>query len=658
MKILISTVCLSVISAFAAAGTVDDIRGLYINESHVQYLPKSAFAKNLVENTAVADVVVFYQNSYFSKYGAYESHKRIEAMVALVNKSYKVHGYNYRLSVSDVIQVESVPDDIPFQDVKDDKGNIIKDGAQYLFSVASLNEGNPEYTAYQEKWKGDLVVYVRELRPEDGELRGLAGLGGELSSVLDDGDAESNLVLAHEIGHNLGMNHEEGSAIRGSEYARAWSCGGKRTIMYSASNRSNTLQHYSSPTVFNGGEACGNEATANNARVLEENFVATTQRRAGVEVLGVVSFAETAFSGNEENGVVITLQRDGDLSQAASVKIFAESDTAEWGVDFVDAYVLAEFQAGDATAEVIYPLVKDGESEGTESFSVTMKYPYKLSVGGFATAVVNIGDGTKVGTAGLFSVTGFSELNEGDSGTYVVSRVGGTGEAIVNVSAVAGSAQPGSDYVPLNEQLVFAEGEVEKPVTLVTIDDQKAETKESLSIEINSPSETAEYGVKSVSVDIIDNDDVVDADAGTFSLSASATSVSETAGSVTLTVTRNGGSKGVAVVRVYTVAGTAIAGTHFTALNRELTFADGETKKTLVLQILGNSGNTAFDVVLEGAGVEVTTGTVTITLIKNNDTSSNEKPIVEKKESGGSLSWLLMACFLLFRKNARFNGRI
>jgi len=678
MKTLISTVCLSVMAASATAGTGADIRELHANESPVQYLPKMATKSTVqsystasttaVKSADVADVVVFYQPSYFAKYGAYEAHKRIEAWVNTANESYAAHGLNYRLSVSDVIPVESVSDDVPYQDVVDGDGNIVQDGADYLFSLAALNEGSPEYAAYQEKWKGDLVVYVREQRPEDSVL-GLAGVGGEYASMVDnDIDPEQYTTFAHEVGHNIGMNHEEAKAYVGPEYARATTCGGNYTIMYSSSPAGKTLHHYSSPDLSSGGEACGNEATANNARVLEENFVATTQRRAGVEALGVVSFGETAFSGNEEDGVVITLQRDGDLSQAASVKLFAESGTAEWGVDFVDAYVTAEFEAGASSAEVTYPIVKDSESENTESFSVTMKYAYKLSVDSTDTATVNVANGAQTGTAGMFSLVGPSELNEGVSGEYVVSRVGGTGEAVVNVSAVAGSAVAGSDFVALNEQLVFAEGEVEKTVTLVTVDDQKAETTESLTIEIDSPSDTAEYDVKSVSVDIIDNDDSVDPETGTFALSSSATTVSESAGSVTLTVTRSEGTEGTAVVRVYTVAGSAVAGTDFTAIDEELTFADGETEKTLILQILDDSddeyGDTSFDVVLEGAGVEVTTGSVTITLTDNDNSNtggnngSNTGGDTDSGKSGGSTGFgfmILLGLMAIFR-NSGFNA--
>lgn len=674
MKKIISTVCLSVMAASATGGTGADIRELHANESPVQFLPKiatrgtvqsySTASTTAAKSADVADVVVFYQPSYFAKYGAYEAHKRIEAWVNTTNESYAAHGLNYRLSVSDVIPVESVADDVPYQDVVDGDGNIVQDGADYLFSLAALNEGSPEYAAYQEKWKGDLVVYVREQRPGDTVL-GLAGVGGEYASMVDnDIDPEQYTTFAHEVGHNIGMNHEEAEAYVGPEYARATTCGGNYTIMYSSSPAGRTLHHYSSPDLSSGGEVCGNEEAANNARVLEENFVATTQRRAGVEALGVVSFGDTAFSGNEEDGVVIKLQRDGDLSQAASVKLFAESGTAEWGVDFVDAYVTAEFEAGASSVEVTYQMVKDSESENTESFSVAMKYAYKLSVDSADTATVIVANGAQTGTAGMFALVGPSELNEGVSGEYVVSRVGGAGEVVVNVSAVAGSAVVSSDFVALNEQLVFAEGEVEKTVTLVTVDDQKAETTEGLTIEIDSPSDTAEYDVKSVSVDIIDNDD--SRETGTFALSSSATTVSESAGSITLMVTRSEGTEGAAVVRVYTVAGSAVAGTDFTAIDEELTFADGETGKTLILQILDDSddesGDTSFDVVLEGAGVEVTTGTVTITLTDNDNsnTGGNSGGNTDSGKSGGSTGFgfmILLGLMAIFRYSVNANKK-
>jgi hypothetical protein len=370
-----------------------------------------------------------------------------------------------------------------------------------------------------------------------------------------------------------------------------------------------------------------------------------------------VTFSGSTFSGNEENGVVLTLERDGDLSQAASVKVFAENDTAVWGEDFVDAFVLAEFAVGEATTDITFPMIDDGESEETELISVTLKYSYKLAIGDTSSATLSVADGAKTGSAGMFSLSGPSELNEGDTGTYVVTRVGGVAEVVMNITAVSDIALAGSDYIALNKQLVFAEGEVEKSATLVTVDNQKAETKEGLAIEISSPNETAEYDVKSISV-AINDDDKAGPYAGKFALSASETTVSESAGSVTLTITRREGFTGRASVRVYTVAGSAIAGVDFTAFNKELFFIDGETERSLTLQILDDSddeaGNTSFDVVLEGAGVEVTTSKVTITLTDNDDANSDDADGENGSGSTGIGFMLLLLLLIVFRFS-RFN---
>lgn len=658
MKLPLSALTLSF--CLASAGSFADIRGNYLNESLVKNLSQ---APAIDGQDVKVDVVIFYQPSYLKQFGAYEAFNRIESLIKVANDSYKAHNFNYSLAVSDVIPVVSIDDSVPYQDIKDENGNVVKDGANYLFSLAALNAGNPEFELYQNKWKGDLVVYVREMRDED-TLRGLAGIGGEFSSILDDGlETSNNTILAHEIGHNIGLNHEEAEASVGADYARAWLCGGKRTIMYSANNRSSAVLHYSSPLLSLAGDVCGNE-NADNARVLKENFLSTSLRRDGVESLGTVTFSSPEFHGNEKEGIVIKLQRTGDLSQSASVKLFAENDSAKFGTDFVDAYVVANFEAGMSTTEVVYPMVSDSESEGLESFGLTMKYPYKLSIEGNGSAKINVADNVNSGNPGTFSISGASELNEGDSSTYIVSRTGGVGEAILRVYTEAGDTVAGSDYIALNEQLVFSEGEVEKLITLTTIDDQKSEMNESLVVKINSPSANAEYDVDTVSVNIIDNDEAVELNAGIFSLSASDTTISEAAGSITLTVSRSGGSEGTVFVRVYTVSGTAIAGTDFTALDQKFEFADGEVEKKLTLHILDDSddesGNTSFDIVLEGADVEVSSSAVTVTLTDNDNASpdSGNTGNSSDEKSGGSMGFLFMLLLSLIAilRSSGFNA--
>jgi Calx-beta domain len=74
---------------------------------------------------------------------------------------------------------------------------------------------------------------------------------------------------------------------------------------------------------------------------------------------------------------------------------------------------------------------------------------------------------------------------------------------------------------------------------------------------------------------------------GDVTMSASRYSVAESAGSVTITLRRNGGTSGALSVTYYTVAETALVGKQFTAATGTLTWANGDaSNKTFSIPIL------------------------------------------------------------------------
>lgn len=72
---------------------------------------------------------------------------------------------------------------------------------------------------------------------------------------------------------------------------------------------------------------------------------------------------------------------------------------------------------------------------------------------------------------------------------------------------------------------------------------------------------------------------------GQLQFSAPTFSAGENGGNAVVTVTRTGGSGGIVTVKMVTTGGTATAGTDFTDASQTLTFAHGETSKTIIIPI-------------------------------------------------------------------------
>ena len=153
---------------------------------------------------------------------------------------------------------------------------------------------------------------------------------------------------------------------------------------------------------------------------------------------------------------------------------------------------------------------------------------------------------------------------------------------------------------------------------------------------------------------------LVESTPGVVALDDDTVTVSEGAGTVTVTVERTGGLAGAASVDYATADGTATGGSDYTATSGTLSWLDGEAgPKTFTIAITEETeidGNESFTVTLSnatGAALGATaTQTVTIT---NNDQAAPPPPPPPSSGGGGSIAWpaLLLLGVTGLRRRAR-----
>jgi hypothetical protein len=642
LKKHISTVvsALLVCSGAVSASNPSDGRMVFTPFAAQANVNPAAKSLNLSENQTIEhEILLFVQPTYFSVFGPYESYRRLEGYVDFVNTAYVTSGIDAHLTLVDIVTMESVADDVPFNDGLDADGNIIADGAEYLASLAIQNAGSPEYEIY-EKWQADHSGYMREFRQED-SARGTAGLRGNFLSVLDDGnDERTDNTFAHEVGHNLGANHQfEETYNPVTAYEHAVICDGKSTIMYSGGT-STSHNFYSSPDISVNGEVCGNADNADNTRVIRENLPRAANHRPGVESKGTVSFAQTSYVVMEDETLVVELTRDGDIEESASVKVFATNGTALWGEDFSDVFVEAVFEAGDTQTSVSFNIVNDITEEDNEAFTLELKYPYKLSADPM-TADVVIQPVAPMGYAGEFTLSGPEQVIEGEGAVFTITRSGGSaGDVIINAFIVEGTATE-SDFIPLNTNIIFADGETVKTFSVITGQDTQAEVTESIEVMIGS-AETVDLSTTALALDILDNDSV---SSGVFSLNAAQTSVSENVGNISFTVTRVDGFTG-------NVTGSVDAGftNGSTALSVPFTLVEGLASVDVVLTVPNNGAEEASykmeaTLVLSDTSIEITSGNVSVDIADDDNASVSNNG---GDSGGGALGWLLIGVMSVF----------
>ncbi len=194
-----------------------------------------------------------------------------------------------------------------------------------------------------------------------------------------------------------------------------------------------------------------------------------------------------------------------------------------------------------------------------------------------------------------FSAATYAAAEATGTATITVNRTGrAAGPVKVRAMASPGTAIATTDYTPTDVTLEWRNGDLTpKTFNIPIVNDGTAEAAETVNLTLSKNWCLGDLGAQGTAVLTI-NDGAAPPPPpppppsnGTLQLSAATYAAAEGAGTVTITVTRTGGSAGAVSARLATSNGTAAEAADYTATDTFVTFAAGDTTaKTVTVPIL------------------------------------------------------------------------
>ena len=344
---------------------------------------------------------------------------------------------------------------------------------------------------------------------------------------------------------------------------------------------------------------------------------------------GTLAFSATNYAVTEAaTTVTVSVTRSGGSDGAVSVSYATSNGTATAGADYTAKSGTLSWAAGDSAAKTFaVTILNDTIPEATETVNLKLSTPTNgAALGAQANATISIADDSDSNPGSFsFSAASYTVNEAGPTVTITVRRVDGAKGAVTVAYATAdGSAKAGSDYTAKTGTLTWANGDTaNKSFAIAITNDLIAESAESFGVVLSNPTGGATLGsIASASVNIVDNDTAP----GTLAFSVASASVSEGAGTATITVNRSGGSGGAVSVHYATSNGTAMASASYTASSGTLSWDAGDAAaKTFTVPIVDDGtwlGNRSFTLTLAsptGGAVLGTQQAETVTIVDNDN---------------------------------------
>lgn len=424
------------------------------------------------------------------------------------------------------------------------------------------------------------------------------------------------ISLSNPHSQNVTVNYAtaDDTAIAGSDYVAA---SGVATITAGSPSTSIAVT-INGDTTFESDESFRfNLSNPTNATITDNQGIGAINNDDPVPVISINDVSVTEGNAGTVNaGFTVSLSNPS--SQTITVDYATANSTATAGSDFVAATATVTFTPGQTSRPLNITVNGDTVFEQNEAFNVNLS--------GASNATISdsqgVGTITNDDAQPTISINDVS-VTEGNAGTttanFTVSLSNASSVVIsANYTTADGSASAGSDYTLNSGSVSFAAGETSKSISVTVSGDTTFEGNETFNVNLSNA--TNATFADSQGVGTINNDDsqpaisindvsVIEGHAGTTN--------------ATFTVSLSNASSQTITVNYSTADVTATAGSDYVATSNSLSFAAGETSKSINVTVNGDTAfepNETFNVNLSGATNATIADNQGVGTINNDDT--------------------------------------
>ncbi len=340
-------------------------------------------------------------------------------------------------------------------------------------------------------------------------------------------------------------------------------------------------------------------------------------------VLSISSDVSVTELNTGTTNAVYTVSLSAPSSRPVRVEFYTAAGTAFAPNDYAPAKGKLVFQPGETSKTITVSAKGDTRDESDENFITYLVNPLNASLGD-RMALTTIIDDDIAGNV-QFGNAAYNVAENGGTVTVTITRANGAAsDVLVQYATANGTATAGQDYSSVTGSVVFDADETSKTFTVSIINDALDEEPfETVNLSIIGVDGGATIGSPANTVINIEDDDPPPV-MNISGLNITEGNQNNVVAQVNLNLLVPSGRN--VTVNYATANGTAVSPTDFLAASGQITFAPGETSKTIPVTIIGDTifePDETFQVQISNAvNAVIGNATATVTIV-NDDAVRN-----------------------------------